>query len=173
AGEGLADLGGREGARVISGRCYEGEWAPPYGPFVEVIAAYARAVAPQDLRADLGHGGPPLARLVPSLRERFPDIPEPVPLQADAKRLRLLAAVSPLLIAASERAPVVLVLDDLHWADRDTIAMLRHVARAVSQHHLLVVGLYRDVELDRQHPLADALGALRREAPYERIALKG
>src|SRR5262249_31939260 len=88
------------------------------------------------------------------------------------ERLRLLDAVSQLLIAASERAPVVLVLDDLHWADRDTIAMLRHVARAVSQHHLLVVGLYRDVELDRQHPLADALGALRREAPCERTALK-
>jgi hypothetical protein len=64
----------------------------------------------------------------------------------------------------------VLVLDDLHWADRDTIDMFRHVARAVSQHRLLVIGLYRDVELDRQHPLADALGALRREAPYERVA---
>jgi hypothetical protein len=96
-----------------------------------------------------------------------------VPLQADEERFRLLDAVSQLLIAASERAPIVLVLDDLHWADRDTIAMLRHVARAVPKHRLLVVGLYRDVELDRQHPLADALGALRREAPYERIALKG
>src|SRR5262245_12842492 len=171
--EELAELARREGARVISGRCYEGEWTPPYGPFVEVIAGYARAIAPEDLRADLGHGAPPLARLVPSLRERFPDIPEPVPLQADEERLRLLDAVSQLLVAASERAPVVLVLEDLHWADRDTIAMLRHVARAVSQHRLLVLGLYRDVELDRQHPLADALGALRREAPYERIALRG
>jgi class 3 adenylate cyclase/tetratricopeptide (TPR) repeat protein len=171
--EELAELARRGGARVLAGRCYEGEWAPPYGPFVEAIEAYAGAVTPDELRRDLGPGAPPLARLVPSLRERLPDIAEPIPLQADEERFRLLDAVSQLLIEASERAPVVLVLDDLHWADRDTIAMLRHVARAVSQHRLLVVGLYRDVELDRQHPLADALGALRREAPYERIALKG
>src|SRR5262249_18379637 len=132
-----------------------------------------RSVAPEELRADLGHGAPPLARLVPSLRERFPDIPEPVSLQADEERFRLLDAVAQLLIAAAERAPVLLVLDDLPWAARDTIPLLRHVARAVSQRRLLVVGLYRDVELDRQHPLADALGALRREAPYERVVLKG
>src|SRR5262249_34980969 len=122
---------------------------------------------------DLGPGAPALARLVPSLRERLPDIAEPIPLQADEERFRLLDAVSQLLIAASERAPIVLVLDDLHWADRDTIAMLRHVARAVPQHRMLLLGLYRDVELDRQHPLADALGVLRREAPYERVVLKG
>src|SRR5262249_59944663 len=98
-------------------------------PFVEAIEAHTRAVTPEELRAALGHGAPPLARLVPSLRERFPDIPEPVSLQADEERFRLLDAVAQLLIAASERAPVVLVLDDLHWADPDAIAMLRHVAR--------------------------------------------
>src|SRR5262249_28600801 len=158
----LAELARREGTRVLSGRCYEGEWAPPYGPFVEAIETYARAVTPEELRHDLGQGAPPLGRVVPSLRERLPDIAEPTPLEPDEERFRLLDAVSQLLIAASERAPVLLVLDDLHWADRDTIAMLRHVARAVPPHRILVLGLYRDVELDRQHPLADALGALRR-----------
>src|SRR5262249_38077922 len=145
----------------------------PYGPFVEAIEAYARAVTPDELRRDLGAGAPPLARLVPSLRERLPDVAEPIPLQADEERFRLLDAVAQLLIAAAERAPVVLVLDDLHWADRGTIGTLRRVARAVSTRRLLVVGLYRDAELDRQHPLADALGALRREAPYERVVLRG
>jgi class 3 adenylate cyclase len=171
--EEVAELAQREGTRVLAGRCYEGEWAPPYGPFVEAIETYARAVPPDELRHDLGPGAPPLARLVPSLRERLPDIPEPIPLQADEERFRLLDAVSQLLIVASERASVVVVLDDLHWADRDTIAMLRHVARAVPRRRMLVLGLYRDVELDRQHPLADALGTLRREAPYERVVLKG
>src|SRR5215468_8897482 len=169
----VAELAQREGTRVLSGRCYEGEWAPPYGPFVEAIETYASAVTPEELRRDLGQGAPPLARLVRLLREQLPDISEPIPLQADEERFRLLDAVSQLLIAASERAPVLLVLDDLHWADRDTIAMLRHVARSVPRHRILVLGLYRDVELDRQHPLADALGALRREAPYERVVLKG
>src|SRR5262245_47729232 len=171
--EEVAELARRERTCVLAGRCYEGEWAPPYGPFVEAIEMYARAVTPDELRRALGPGAPPLARLVPSLRDRLPDLPEPVPLQADEERFRLLDAVSQLLIAASERTPAMLVLDDLHWADRDTVAMLRHVARSVPRRRMLVVGLYRDVELDRQHPLADALGALRREAPYERVVLKG
>jgi len=81
--------------------------------------------------------------------------------------------VSQFLIALSQRAPIVLVLDDLHWSDRGTVAMLRHVARFVATNRVLLVGAYRDVELDRQHPLSDALAALRREADYDRMLLRG
>jgi class 3 adenylate cyclase/tetratricopeptide (TPR) repeat protein len=161
------------GALVLVGRCFEGEWAPPYAPFVEAIAGYAKDADPDALRADLGYGAPPVARLVPSLRERLPDIGQPVPLNPDEERFRLLDAVSQFIIATSARAPVVLVLDDLHWADGGTIAMLRHVARFLPGQRTLVLGAYRDVELDRQHPLADALAALRSEAEYERILIKG
>jgi class 3 adenylate cyclase/tetratricopeptide (TPR) repeat protein len=163
----------QDGCAVAWGRCYEGEWAPPYGPFAEAIEEYARSAEPEALREDLGLGAGPVARLVSSLRERLPDIPEPVPLQPDEERFRLLDAVSQFFIAASQRAPVVLVLDDLHWADKGTIAMLRHVARFAPRHRILLLGAYRDVELDRQHPLADALGALHRETNYERVVLKG
>jgi len=161
------------GALVLAGRCFEGEWAPPYAPFAEAIAGYAKDAAPDVLQADLGYGAPPIARLVPSLRERLPDIGEPVPLNPDEERFRLLDAVSQFILATSARAPVVLVLDDLHWADGGTIAMLSHVARFLPRQRTLVLGAYRDVELDRQHPLADALAALRREAEYERILIKG
>jgi class 3 adenylate cyclase/tetratricopeptide (TPR) repeat protein len=161
------------GALVLAGRCFEGEWAPPYAPFAEAIAGYAKDADPDVLRADLGHGAPPVARLVPSLRERLPDIGEPVPLNPDEERFRLLDAVSQFIIATSARAPIVLVLDDLHWADGGTIAMLRHVARFLPGQRTLVLGAYRDVELDRQHPLADALAALRSAAEYERILVKG
>src|SRR5262249_8228941 len=84
---GLAEGGG---TGVLAGRGYEGEWAPPYGPFVEAIETYARAVPPDELRHDLGQGAPPLARLVRLLREQLPDISEPIPLQADEERFRLL-----------------------------------------------------------------------------------
>jgi len=161
------------GTQVLTGRCFEGEWAPPYAPFGEAIAGYAKDADPEALRADLGYGAPPVARLVPSLHERIPDIGEPVPLNPDEERFRLLDAVSQLIIATSARAPVVLVLDDLHWADGGTIAMLRHVARFLPGQRTLVLGAYRDVELDRQHPLADALAALRSEVEYERILIKG
>jgi len=162
-----------DGAAVLCGACFEGEWVPPFAPFADAIEGYAKAAATEALQADLGHGAGAIARLAPSLRERLPDLAEPAPLQPDEERFRLLDAVSQFLIAASERVPVVFVLDDLHWADRGTIAMLRHVARFVAKHRILLVGAYRDVELDRQHPLSDALAQLRREVEYERIALKG
>jgi class 3 adenylate cyclase len=103
--EELAELARGEGTRVLAGRCYEGEWAPPYGLFVEAIETYARAVTPEELRRDLGPGAPPVARLVPSLRERLPDIAEPIPLQADEERFRLLDAVSQFLIARRSVPP--------------------------------------------------------------------
>ncbi len=162
-----------ESGTVLWGRCFEGDWAPPFGPFAEAIANYSRTADADQLRADLSYGAAPLARLVPALRQVLPDIPEPAALQADEERFRLLDAVMQFLIALAARAPVLLVLDDLHWADKGTIAMLRHVARFAPQQRILVLGAYRDVDLDRQHPLADALSALHRETTFDRIPLKG
>lgn len=162
-----------EGSTVLMGRCFEGEWAPPYGPFTEAIAGYAKEADPETLRADLSYGAPPIARLAPAVADRLQDIEEPAPLQPDEERFRLFDAVSQFTIALSQRTPVILVLDDLHWADRGTIAMLRHVARFASKQRMLILGAYRDIELDRQHPLSDALAQLRREPGYERVALKG
>jgi len=171
--EEFAELARERGARVLTGRCYEGEWAPPYGPFAEALAAQAREAPPAELRQDLGLGSAPLARLVPALREKLPDIPEPVALQPDEERFRLLDAAAQFFVALSARAPVVLALDDLHWADKGTIALLRHVARFASRQRILLLGSYRDVEVGRTHPLAEALGAVPRETRYEHIQLTG
>jgi GAF domain-containing protein len=110
---------------------------------------------------------------VPKVREVVPDVPEPVPLQSDEERFRLLDSVVRLLLARSSKAPVLLCLDDLQWADRGTIAMLRHVARLAPQCRILVLGTYRDVEVDRNHPLTDTLRALRREVEFEDVKLAG
>src|SRR5262249_18517920 len=164
--EEFAETARTEGVLVLAGRCYEAEAARPYGPFVEALAEYARSADPEALRADLGMGAAPLARLVPTLRERLPDIPEPVTLQPDEERVRLLDAVAQFLIALSARAPLALILDDLHWADGATVAVLRHVARFAARRRLLLFGAYRDVEATPQQPLGDALGALPRETTY-------
>src|SRR5262245_12335285 len=171
--EELAETARAEGAVVLWGRCYEGEAARPYGSFAEALSEYVRRAPAETLRADLGLGAAPLTRLVPELRERLPDLPEPVALQPDAERVRLLDAVVQCLLALAARAPTVVVADDLHWADHGTVAMLRHVARFARRGRLLVLGAYRDVEIDGQHPLRDALGALPRETSYEQIALAG
>ncbi len=169
----FAEWVSEHGGRVLRGRCFEGDWAPPYGPFAEALEGFVRDADPDQLMQDLGFGAAPIARLVPAIRLRLSEIPEPAPLQPDEERFRLLDAVSQFLNNIATRVPVLLILDDLHWADRGTIGMMRHVARFAPAHRILVLGAYRDVELDRQHPLADALSALRREVEYERILLKG
>src|SRR5262249_26064675 len=115
----------------------------------------------------------PLTRLLPLLRERLPDLPEPVPLEPSEERIRLLDAVTQSLLAVAARVPTVLVLDDLHWADAGTVMLLRHVARFAPRARLLVLGAYRDVEVAAHHPLTEALGTLPQETSYEQLGLGG
>src|SRR5262249_20565082 len=89
------------------------------------------------------------------------------------ERMRLFDGVSQFLIATARRAPIVLVVDDLQWADASTIALLRHLARGVPAQHIVLLGTYRDSEVDGTHPLPEARGALRRESGFVRLALTG
>jgi class 3 adenylate cyclase/tetratricopeptide (TPR) repeat protein len=171
--EEVAETARAQGALVLWGRCYEGEAARPFGPFAEALGEYARTAAPEVLRGDLGLHAAPLTRIVPLLRERLPDLPDPVPLEPAEERVRLLDAVAQSLLAVAARVPTVLVLDDLHWADAGTVALLRHVARFAPRARLLVLGAYRDVEVAAHHPLTEALGTLPRETNYEQLGLGG
>ena len=171
--EEVANAARTKGTLVLWGRCYEGEASRPFGPFAEALGEYARAAEPDVLRADLGLHAAPLTRLVPAIRERLPDVLEPEALQPNAERMRLLDAVAQALLALAARVPTVLVLDDLHWAEPGTVALLEHVARFAPRARLLVLGAYRDVEVPPQHPLTEVLGTLPRETSYEQLALGG
>jgi predicted ATPase/class 3 adenylate cyclase len=171
--EELAEQAERDGTEVLWGHCFEGEWTPPYGPFAEAIESLVLNAEPDALRSDLGTGGPALAQVVPAIRKVLPDLNDPVPLQPDEERFRLLDATAQLLIARSRHVSLLLVLDDLHWAERGTVAMLRHVARSVPRHRVLLLGTYRDAEVDRSHPLTEALGTLPRETSYDHLHLDG
>jgi predicted ATPase len=113
------------GARVLAGRCLDGPGALPFHPFVEAVETFL------DGRPAPGA----LAHLLQDNRTSS----EPV-LQPDELRLRLLDGMARFLIGHAAEAPVVLIVDDLHWADDGTIAMVRHVARSTVRHRLLVVG---------------------------------
>ncbi len=171
--EEAAREGNAQGFTVLWGRCYEGDWAPPYVPFAEALTALARSADLRELRSDLGFGGPPLARIVPVIRERLPELPEPTPLGPNEEQFRILDAVLQLLLATAKRRPLLFVIDDLHWADAGTLNMLRYGSRFLKESRICLVGNYRDVELDRQHPLGEALAELRRGAGYERLLLAG
>jgi class 3 adenylate cyclase len=171
--EELAERARTAGTLVLWGRCYEGEAARPWGPFAEALGEFVRTAAEETLHGVLGPEAAPLSKLVPAVRARMPELPEPVALEPYEERVRLLDVVTQVLLALAARVPTVLVLDDLHWADPGTVAMLRHVARFAPRGRLLVLGAYRDVEVDRQHPLVEVLGTLPRETSYDQLALAG
>ncbi|HEY4409537.1 MAG TPA: AAA family ATPase, partial [Acidimicrobiia bacterium] len=171
--EELAEHGRRDGFTVVWGHCLDGDWSPPYAPFAEALEAATALGEPDELAIDLGTGGSALAQLLPGLRERLADLPVAIPVQPDEERFRLHDAMAQFLIARSRRAPLLVCVDDLHWADHSTVAMLRHVVRFAPANRLLVVGTYRDGEVGPGHPLHDALGDLRREVEFERLRLEG
>jgi predicted ATPase len=167
-----ADL---EGATVLWGGCYEGDWQPAYGPWVEALSGFLRSLAPEQRDRLFGPVAPVLAPLIPPLRTVFPRLTRPDALAPAEERLRLYDAVVQTLQAAATGRSVAVILDDLHWADRDSLELLRYVARGTTRDRLLTIGVYRDPEigLDRQHPLTETLAALRREVDYDRIHLGG
>src|SRR5439155_4091511 len=94
-------------------------------------------------------------------------------LEPEVERVALLEAVATLLSAVSARAPTLPVLDDLHWATRPTLVVLRHLVRAPQPMRLLVVAAYRETEIDHSQPLAETLAELRRDPQVERVRLVG
>jgi tetratricopeptide (TPR) repeat protein len=161
---------GLRGARVIAGHCYE-EASAPYGPFVEAFRHYAKDLEDDTLRAQLGEGAPEITALIPELRRRLPNVEAAPPLDGDGDRLRLFESVTTFINTAANTRPLVLFLEDLHWADKPSLLMLQYFVRGLSAARVLVVGTYRDVDVDGEHPLSGALEALARQQNYRRLAL--
>ncbi len=160
------------GAVVLLGRCDE-DLGAPYGPFVEAIAHYVTHAAEETLRTHVQSLGGELARIVPALRQRLGELPAPQSADPDTERYLLYNAVVGLLGQVCEHTPLVLVLDDLQWADKPSLQLLRHVVANTTSLRLLVVGTYRSSELSIAHPLTEALAGLRREPGVSRIELSG
>jgi DNA-binding winged helix-turn-helix (wHTH) protein/tetratricopeptide (TPR) repeat protein len=171
--EELAARAERLGVSVLVGRCFDGEGAPAFWPWVQVLRAATRQAEPSALAVDLGPGGPELAELVPEIRERLPHLPRSQGIEGEQAQFRLFDAVAGYLGRASARRPFLVVLDDLHWADASSLRLVQFLAPELALARLLLVGTYRDVELRRAHPLAQLLGALAREPSCERIVLRG
>jgi len=162
-----------EGGTVLAGRCDE-DLGVPYQPFVEALRHFVDHVPPQRLREGLGRYGGELARLVPELADTVPGLPPPLGSDPETERYRLFDGVAAWLATASrEGGPVLLVLDDLHWAAKPTLLLLRHLLRFSEPLRMLILGTYRDTELGRRHPLGELLADLRRQGGVERLSLSG
>ncbi len=161
----------QRGFLTLVGHCYEMEGAPPYIPFVEALQAAARMASREALREDLGDAAPAVARLVPELHRTLPDIGPPLGLPPEEERHYVFNDVLEFLRRTAQREPIFLMLEDLHWADESTLLLLRHIAPCLSQMPALIVGTYRDVELDVDRPLAQALAELHRYRLAHRLSL--
>ena len=157
----LATYAGLKGALVLWGRCYEEQGMPPFWPWVQAIRSYVRERDSDQLRSEMGAGAANIAEVVSDVNERMPDLQPPPQLASpEQARFRLFDSITSFLKAASQKQPIVLVLDDLHWSDQPSLLLIQYIARELDGGKLLLVGTYRDMELSRQHPLAETLGEL-------------
>lgn len=168
----LAIYAGDRGVRVLTGRAYDTEGMPPYLPLTEALTPHVRSHSPDELRAELNGNAPYVAKLLPELRRLLPNIPEPPQMSPEAERYALFEGVSDFLLKIAGGTQLLMFLDDLHWADGGTLLLLQHLTQRLAQAPLLVVGTYRDVEVDAQHPLAGLLAELTRQRLGSNITLR-
>ncbi|HEV3401273.1 MAG TPA: AAA family ATPase [Acidimicrobiales bacterium] len=161
-----------EGATVLAGRCDE-DMGVPFQLFVEPLRQFVDHTPDDELPERLGRYGGELARLVPELAQRVPGLPPPLQADPETERYRVFDAVASWLSSVSGDRPLLLVLDDLHWAAKPNLLLLRHVLRSPDIGRLFVVGTYRDTELTHTHPLVELVADLRRGSVMDRVLLDG
>jgi len=161
-----------EGVLVLYGAC-DAVVQTPYRPFAEALDQLVRSTDPDVLRADLGGAGGELSRLVPDLSARVDGLLAPIAADPDTERHRLHTSVTDFLSSAARRQPLLLVLEDGHWADAPTLVLLRHLARATGEARVLLLATFRDAEADVPAELAEALADLRRSDDVVRLHLGG
>ena len=161
----------RDGAVVLRGGCYEYEATTPYLPFVEAIRDWAHRQSPAQLRDALGASAAVIAKFAPEIAERLgPPAMNPSLPPAD-ERLRLFDHTARFIAALAGDSGLLLFIDDLHWADQGTLSLLHYLLRHLRNDRVLVLSAYREVELDRAHPLAAALVEWNRERLVTRVQL--
>jgi class 3 adenylate cyclase/tetratricopeptide (TPR) repeat protein len=167
AGE-AARVAYEHGAVVLYGRCDEG-LNMPHQPFVEALDYYFTRADHLEAGAHPGE----LSRVSSQVRIRIPNAPEPSAADPESQQHHLFDAMSSWLAGVAHEVPVVLVVDDVHWASRPTVLMLRHILRTLVEARLLVIATFRDTDIGDDHPLQWALADLRRLAGVEVLPLVG
>ena len=157
---------------VLFGHCEE-DLATPYQLFAEALGHFVDHASDDDLASFVGGDGAVLAGILPGLVRRLTTVGASRATDADASRYQLFAAMAGSLARLSARRLVVLVLEDLQWADRASLQLLCHVVGSDRLMRLVVIGSCRDSELTRSHPMLDALAELHRLGRVTRVELAG
>jgi AAA ATPase domain len=160
----MAEYAARNRILFFVGHCYERDEPFPYLPFAEILeSGLAQAPSQDDFRERMGDHAAELAQIAPSLRRMFPDIPQPLDLPTPQRRRYLFQSVSEVAARVAQVQPRLWILDDLHWADESTLALLIHLANRVSQFPLVIIGTYRDEYSEKNPALVRTLEELIRQ----------
>jgi len=169
----LAAEAARRKIPTIWGRCSEEAGAPPYWPWTQAIRTLVQDWDDIRLRAIVGDSATPIAGIVPELGRRLGDTPGFGALEPDQLRFQLFHAITQLWQRAAEADGLLLILDNLHWADLTSLRLLAFLGADLGAHRLLLVGTYRHTEVSRQHGLGELLADLTRCAGYQRLQIAG
>ena len=171
--EEIANEAAEAGAIVAWGRCYEGRGAPAFWPWVQIIGDLLdrcdRAAVADALRTTAGD----LAPVIPAVKEFVANLEPPPPEDPESARFRLGQAITTTLRRLARHQPLVVVLDDLHWADPASLDVLAVLAGTLDDIPILALGTFRDVDLSYRAPLADTLVELSRRPTTRRHDLSG
>jgi predicted ATPase len=159
------------GAQALWGNCYEGEGAPPYWPWIQIIRSYVQGQDANQLLSQMGPGAADIAALVPSLREALPSLEPPPALEPEQARFRLFDSIVTFLKKAAQSQPLVLALDNLHRSDQSSLLLLEFLAQQMSDAQLLVLGTCRDTDPALSHTLGHTLGELTRQRHFRLLQL--
>ena len=159
----------RAGGDVVwTGAAYEGD-GRAYGPITEMLGSYVLVADPAVLVGQLGAGAGLVARIAPVVRDVLPDVTDPAPVPPEVEQDRTVDAVVEFVASVVSSTPLVIVVDDAHWADAATVRLVRTLARRGWKALLLVAIRVRGIQVGSDHPLS----ALDREACVRRVPLVG
>ena len=167
--EEIGDEAQGRGLHFAAGHCYESWEAPPYTPIVAVLEAIERRVSRESFRDALGDLAGEIARMVPQLRDRYQDIPPATEWPVQEERRYLFASLRDVLARLAALRPMVILLDDLHWADDSTLRLVDQLADDLATLPILVIGTYSNEELTEARPFRTFLGSWHRRRLVQSI----
>jgi predicted ATPase/tRNA A-37 threonylcarbamoyl transferase component Bud32 len=163
------------GMQVLYGRCpalFRMDGVPPYVLWNEAIKDYLQVCTPEQLYRVVGFYPGELSKLIPEVKQKLGAIPQSLPINPEHGRDRLFEAVSQFMTNISKETPLLVVLDDLQWTDQSSLLLLHYLARGAYKESLLLLGAYRETDIDERHPLPPVLTELNRERLLRSVPLK-
>lgn len=157
---------------ALTGQCQEQQTGTAYQVFADILRAYFATVPPEFFNEETQKLLGNFARLVPEIRQMLPQLTTPAPLEPEQEQFRLMSHLTQFIHTATQRRPWLIILDNLQWADRSSLELLRYLGYHLPTMAMLIIGAYREEELTREHPLAEALHHLSSHPGYQEIALQ-